>query len=131
VSCLEREQQRRLISAARRAHPREACGLLFAAADGSGRLRLAPTASIRNTPLSFRIRTREITRLRDEHEAMGERLVGCFHSHLLSRPRPSPADAAGARRLGGLWLIYSVRWAQVALFQWTGIGFEPRPLQLL
>lgn len=128
---LEREQQKRLVSAARRAHPREACGLLFAPIDGPGRLELIPTASTRNTPLSFRIRAREIARFRGEREAVGERLVGCFHSHLLSRPRPSLADAAGARRLGGLWLIYSLRWERAELFHWNGAAFEKRPLQLL
>jgi proteasome lid subunit RPN8/RPN11 len=131
VAYLEREQQRRLVAAARRAYPREACGLLFAPIDGSGRLELIPTAPARNTHMSFRIRAREIERLRGEREAMGERLVGCFHSHLLSRPRPSQADAAGARHLGGLWLIYSLRWERAELFYWDGIAFEKRPLQLL
>lgn len=127
---LPRDQQRRLTSAVRRAYPREACGLLFAPPGRPVELRLVPTAPTWNTPASFRIKAREIERSRREREALGESLVGCFHSHVISGARPSRSDRLGAKRLGGLWLIYSVRWHQLALFHWDGTDFERRPLAL-
>lgn len=127
---LDQASHRRLIAVARRAWPREACGLLFALHGAVTDLILVPTPATRNTPWSFRIRERAIERLRRERQELGEELVGCFHSHVHSDARPSPHDEAGARRLGGLWLIHSTANGRTALFAWTGADFEPRPLQL-
>lgn len=89
-----------------------------------------PTAPTWNTPASFRIRASDVDRLRREQEAIGESLVGCFHSHLFIGARPTDHDRRGATRLGGLWLIYSVPADRIALFRWNGADFEPRRLCL-
>ena len=128
---LRRDQQRRLAGAVRRAYPREACGLLFARAGDPVDLRLVPTAPTWNTPISFRIRRREIERFCSERVPLGEQLVGCFHSHLVAGPGPTGDDRRGAEQLGGLWLIYSVPAGRAAMFHWDGSTFQERGLQLL
>jgi proteasome lid subunit RPN8/RPN11 len=128
--CLGRGEFQRLIEVAGRAYPREACGLLFAPSDGRTQLRLVPTATAWNTPLSFRISGQEIDRLRGERKLLGEQLLGCFHSHILSPARPSRFDRRGAQRLGGLWLIYSVLERRAALFHWSGTNFKRQSLRL-
>ena len=127
---LGRSEFGRLVDEAHDAYPREACGLLFAPAGWPSELRLVPTVATWNTPVSFRIAEQEINRVRRRRRALGEDLLGCFHSHVLSRAWPSKYDRQGAQRLGGLWLIYSIPTRRVALFDWNGRRFQQRALRL-
>ncbi|MFL0357435.1 Mov34/MPN/PAD-1 family protein [Erythrobacter sp. GH1-10] len=93
-----------MLSAARAAHPREACGILLG--DGTGITQFTETANIHPTPEThFEIDPQALI---DAHRAArtgGLKVMGYFHSHPVGDPEPSRADraeSAGDRRV---WAI--------------------------
>ena len=82
----------------------EICGLLFGS-DGFVE-RAEPCANVAPDPSqAFEI---DPARLIAAYRAMrcgGPRLIGCYHSHPLGAPEPSPRDAAAANPDGWLWAI--------------------------
>lgn len=96
-----------LLRHAREALPAEACGLLVGLPEGFGRdARVVRVAAMRNATTGVAADTFELDPL--EHLAVenaardaGLEVLGCWHSHPASGPRPSTTDLARAR-LGGL-----------------------------
>ena len=93
-----------LLAEAARAHPREACGLLFGTSRAITALQAA--ANVHPAPEThFEI---DPAILIAAHRAMrggGPAVVGCYHSHPHGPAAPSAADVALAARDGGIWAI--------------------------
>ncbi|MDP1632447.1 MAG: Mov34/MPN/PAD-1 family protein [Caulobacter sp.] len=113
------------------AFPREACGLLVGTVIRERvRLSVAATGSERNSVTSFHIPDAAIASARMALR-VGSTLRGVFHSHILGPARPSRRDIAGPKAMGELWLIYSVRFRDLALYQWDGERFDRKRLRTL
>ncbi|HQS98381.1 MAG: peptidase [Novosphingobium sp. 16-62-11] len=112
-----------MLTAARRAAPLEACGLLLGTAS---RIEIAvPTANIApDATRDFEIDPAAlIAAHRAARDGSGPQVVGYFHSHPNSLTRPSATDAASAARDGRVWVIV----ANDAITCWRdgADGFEP------
>ncbi len=93
--------RRAIVAHARFAFPEEACGLL--AADASGRLRMAYClGNAAESSNRFTIEPAEHYGALRHAEMCGWHIAGVFHSHPLSEPVPSRADAAA--RLDPSWI---------------------------
>lgn len=93
-----------LLAEARKAHPRECCGLLFG--DETTIVDWRPAANVHLQPAThFEIDPQALI---DAHRAMrqgGLRLVGYYHSHPHGAPVPSATDRALAAGDGMIWAI--------------------------
>lgn len=83
-----------LIAAARRAAPREACGLLVGR--GSTVIRAVETANAATSATLYAIPPHEHLAAIRAARADGLDVIGAFHSHPHSAAVPSPTDAAEA-----------------------------------
>lgn len=90
--------------AAREAHPREACGLLFGDADEISHAQVA--ANVADQPeRMFEIDPAALFAALKAERAGGATIVGYWHSHPSGDAMPSETDAAMAAADGKLWLI--------------------------
>ena len=110
-----------LLAEAARAHPLEACGLLF----GDGRIERAEAcANVHPDPLRhFEIDPVALVAAHKAARDDGPAVAGYWHSHPMGEAIPSAADRAGASGDGRIWAIVAggeVRWWRDA----PG-GFEP------
>lgn len=109
----------------RSAFPREASGLVLGQEFGRRTvLCVHATRSDENTLVSFRIRDETIRRIAQSLLNVRLRIRGCFHSHIIGAARPSRYDCLVAKAAGDLWLIYSVRFQDLRLFEWDGNAFK-------
>lgn len=116
-----------LVAHAHAALPREASGLLAQRlVDGFAVLSVVIASSDENSLCSFRIRDSFIEKVEKFLSGSKTRICGCFHSHVLGPAYPSKLDSAGPKKRGELWLIYSVRFRQLHLFEWNGVAFRRR-----
>jgi len=93
-----------------RAAPRECCGLLEGAVDGSA-IRVAalhPVANIANEADRFEIDPAGHIALLRELRGTERRIIGCYHSHPNGRAAPSARDCEGAVEPDFLWLICAI-----------------------
>jgi proteasome lid subunit RPN8/RPN11 len=111
-----------MIDAARRAHPREACGLLLGA---QGTVTIAqPAANIAAEPLRhFDIDPAALIVAHRAARAGGPAVLGYFHSHPTGLAVPSATDAAMAAHDGRIWAI--VAGDGVTVWRDAPSGFEP------
>jgi len=83
---------------------RETCGLLLgtvARIDG-----FLPCDNVAADPgKAFEIDPRQLVAAYRAARNGGPAIAGCFHSHPLGAPEPSPTDAASAAPDGWIWLI--------------------------
>lgn len=81
-----------ILSHAQEEAPNECCGILA----GRGRRveRVYRTANVERSPYTFRIDEQEHCRAEQDIDRRGLELLGYYHSHLMSPPRPSATDAA-------------------------------------
>ncbi len=94
-------------SHARAEHPREACGLLLGAP--ARVTRTVPTRNVAERPhRTFEIDPAALLRIHREARAVGETVLGWYHSHPNGVGEPSATDAARAVEDGKLWLIVTV-----------------------
>jgi proteasome lid subunit RPN8/RPN11 len=112
-----------MLSAAHRAAPHEACGLLLGT---EARIEtVAPTANVASDPAHhFEIDPAAlIAAHRAARDGCGPQVVGYFHSHPNGLARPSATDDASAARDGRIWAIV----ADDAITCWRdgADGFEP------
>jgi proteasome lid subunit RPN8/RPN11 len=101
-------QAARIEAEARRAFPREACGLLLGTRDEAGRAHVARVVPAPNTasgPDRFEIDPALLLALHREARGAGEAIVGHYHSHPNGSPAPSARDLAEAAWPGLVWLI--------------------------
>jgi proteasome lid subunit RPN8/RPN11 len=118
-------QAERALLGAREALPNEASGVLL----GRRRrreieLHLVLTSSAENTPASFIIRTATYREVQSSFAGSGLTVCGCFHAHPRGPSRPSERDRQAKKNIGDLWLIYSLNWRELKLFEWDGQDFE-------
>ena len=96
--------------AARRAFPRECCGLI----EGIVEQHIARVTAIhpaRNLAAEsdrFEIDPAQQIRLLRQLRGTGRDVIGCYHSHPNGRPEPSARDLAGAFGADFLWLIVAL-----------------------
>jgi proteasome lid subunit RPN8/RPN11 len=113
-----------LLTEARRAHPLEACGLLFGREGAIDAHR--PAANVHASPAThFDIDPQALI---DAHRAMrlgGRRLVGYYHSHPSGLPEPSATDRALAAADAMIWAI--IGQGRVTLWCAGGDGLQPLP----
>lgn len=87
---------RQIVEHARKCAPQEACGLLFGRGDVVAKV--WPMANIAIHPeQTYRILPQDFIQTLKQLEADGLELIGIFHSHPRSAPRPSATDIREAR----------------------------------
>jgi proteasome lid subunit RPN8/RPN11 len=122
----------RLLQEARKAFPRECCGLVEGTLSGS-RVRaiaLHATQNLAREHDRFEVDPAVHLALLRQLRGSGRGIVGCYHSHLNGRPEPSARDCAAAAEEGFLWLITAIdgsdcESATVTAFVSTGHAFSP------
>lgn len=115
----------KVLASAERAFPKEASGLLLRQEFGRFTLlSLTETSNDENTPLSFRIRDEAIEKIAKCLKGSGKTICGVSHSHVVGQARPSSIDCAATKARGDLWLIYSVAYRNLRLFEWDGMAFQ-------
>ncbi|MGH6888194.1 MAG: Mov34/MPN/PAD-1 family protein [Rhizomicrobium sp.] len=92
---------------ARRAYPRECCGLIEGVCDGSvaRATALHPTANLAAAPDRFEVDPAAHIALLRRLRGSGRSVIGCYHSHPNGKSGPSARDLESAAEEGFLWLI--------------------------
>lgn len=115
----------RLIAEAARAHPHEACGLLY----GTGE-RIDDAEIVANVAADpargFEIDPAALFAALRAERAGGARLIGYWHSHPTGDATPSATDTAMAAADGKLWLI--IAGERATLWRAGDHGFEAATL---
>lgn len=112
--------------------PAEASGILLREPHRDETLlSIIPTRFDRNSLISFRISAEDIARGQRAAAIYAAEVCGCFHSHVISRARPSTYDSMASKRPHDLWLIYSVVYRNLRLFEWDGAKFLRRTFRTL
>ena len=103
---------RSTVAGARRAarRLREVCGLLV---DHGGLVRMVPTPNRSKEPCSFWIGRQDWRRVEKAAVTLGSRVVGTYHSHVVSHPVPGAGDL---RMNLGQWLGFMVTVLPYGLF---------------
>jgi len=115
---------------ARRAFPRECCGLLEGKVVGE-QISVVAAHAARNLserPDRFEIDPADHFRVLRAARERGTAIVGCYHSHPNGRVEPSPCDRDAAGEAGMAWLIAAIRAdgpAALAAYLFDGAMFLP------
>jgi proteasome lid subunit RPN8/RPN11 len=112
------------VAAARAARPAECCGVLIGV---PGEVREAiPGRNLSSDPNRFLLDPKDHIAARRAARQRQLQVVGFFHSHPHSSPRPSPADVADDAYPGALHLIvgFSGERSQVGLFEYGNGNFH-------
>ncbi len=105
-------------------YPKEGSGLLAGCScENYRKLSFHGTPTEHNTAKSFRIKTSTIAEVSRSLEP-GLEVCGCAHSHNYGPAIPSKKDFLANKDKCILWLIYSVPYKQLNLFEWKGDTFE-------
>ncbi len=120
----------RIAAEARRAFPRECCGLLEGATDGKRITVVAahPARNLSERPDRFEIDPADHFRLLRGAREQGNAIIGCYHSHPGGQAEPSPRDREGTGEAGFVWLIAAVPPegpAALAAYLFDGTMFLP------
>jgi len=99
-----------LESEARKAFPRECCGLIEGVRDGdtARALALHPTRNLAEEPDRFEIDPAAQFALMRRARAAGHAIIGCYHSHPNGVAEPSARDRESAGEEGFVWVIAGV-----------------------
>ena len=95
-----------IIADARRAAPRECCGLLVGRAGGVEEC--VPTRNIDPDPARYLVDPAEHIRLNRRLRGTGRSVIGVYHSHPRSPAEPSPTDIAEAHYPEFVYVIVSL-----------------------
>ncbi|GER08281.1 Mov34/MPN/PAD-1 [Iodidimonas muriae] len=116
-------------TAARRALPKECCGLLVGHENTISRAVEAP--NLARDPDRFELDARVHLGLQRDLRGTGEQIVGVFHSHPYGQPVPSAEDFAQASYLGWIWLITALDDKGCTSRAWRAedTGFVPMALR--
>ena len=115
-------------SAARTAHPREACGILTGT--GARITGLIITPNVHPTPEThFEIHHQSLIDAHRAEREGGPQVVGYFHSHPTTTARPSATDRASAAHDGKIWAIHGTD--GIAFWRDDEAGFTPLSYSLL
>jgi proteasome lid subunit RPN8/RPN11 len=85
--------------------PNEACGFLGGRDGAVERLYCLPNSAA--SPVFYTPAPREMIAAYDDMDERGIELVGIFHSHVATRPYPSPTDVSQAR-IDAVYVIVSL-----------------------
>lgn len=103
-----------LADEARKAYPRECCGLIEGLVEGlvegdvARACTLHPTANLGTGDDRFAIDPAAQIRLLKALRGTARAVIGCYHSHPDGKAEPSPRDLEGAGEEGFVWLIQPV-----------------------
>ena len=116
-----------LQTAALRAHPAEACGILYGNPE---RITDAePAANVHPAPEThFEIDPAALIAAHRRQREGGPRIVGYYHSHPAGQAIPSPTDRALAAHDGMVWAI--IAGESVRLWRDGDAGFDPLPYDI-
>ncbi|GAA4051330.1 Mov34/MPN/PAD-1 family protein [Parerythrobacter jejuensis] len=105
-----------------RTYPEECCGILLGQ---GGRLTgIQPTRNVHASPTThFEIDPQTLIDCHRTARHGGPQVMGYFHSHPTTAPRPSPTDAAMAPGDGMVWAIVGRN--QIKLWRDEPSGFAP------
>ncbi len=89
------------------AAPRECCGLVLGqwTGDEAAIIALHPARNTAGAADRFEIASEDHFTAQRMARAKGQAVIGCYHSHPMGAPIPSPTDLAGAGEEGLVWLI--------------------------
>jgi len=105
--------------------PKEAAGIIIADKFSTNFiLTFVETSTKENTWFTFRIRDGEIKKIENSISETNKRICGCFHSHTIGQASPSRLDCEAKKKIGDLWLIYSVKFLEFNLYKWNGKSFQ-------
>jgi proteasome lid subunit RPN8/RPN11 len=111
--------------------PYEVCGLLLAREIRRYTfLSFAQTSMASNTGSSFRISRSEISDMEARLQGSPLRVCGCAHSHVSAAAYPSRRDAQSVKESMNLWLIASVAYRHLKLYEWDGNRFVRTRLRI-
>jgi proteasome lid subunit RPN8/RPN11 len=116
-----------IVAHARRETPRECCGVLIGRADEI--LEAAPARNLADGNDRFVLDPRDHIDIRRRARHAGLDVVGFYHSHPHSSPRPSAVDLAEASYPDHCYLIVALGGADavVALYRMTDGNFVEAP----
>ena len=95
-------------SAARVIFPSEACGILVGRGNYINRFIPVPNITTADPAMSFVIDPVDYFNARRGAKAMGDRVMGIWHSHPDGLAEPSPQDKAQSYEGNWLWLITAI-----------------------
>lgn len=127
---LSRDLRARIEAEARKAFPKECCGLLEGVREGET-VRIAaihPARNLADAPGRFAIDPQAHIRLLRALRGTGRAIVGCYHSHPEGSAEPSARDREAAAEENFIWLIAAVPRAgaaTLATFVFRGGDFAP------
>jgi proteasome lid subunit RPN8/RPN11 len=111
--------------------PKEACGLLLARDSARNSiLSFIGLPSSGNSEYSFRIKDISICQIANSLRGSKTRICGCVHSHIRGRAKPSLVDCESSKGQCLIWMIYSVRYQELNLFEWCETGFRKIHLRI-
>ncbi len=118
-----------LVTAAAKAHPDEACGLLLG--EGANITAVQPARNVHATPQThFAIDPQSLI---DAHRAArdgGPQVLGYYHSHPNGRIEPSATDRAMSSGTGEIWAIVAasdIRFWRDDKTRFTPLSFAAHP----
>jgi proteasome lid subunit RPN8/RPN11 len=116
-----------VIAHAKRDCPRECCGVLLGRAGEV--LEAVAAANVAGSPDRFLLDPKDHIAARRDGRARGLDVVGFYHSHPHSGPRPSRTDLAEAAYPGHLYLIVSLEHGQpeIRVFRLGDGNFSETP----
>ena len=95
-----------MVEHCRRGHPNEACGFLGGRDGVVEKLYCLTNAAA--SPVFYRPDDREMIAAIDDIDENDLELLGIFHSHVATRPYPSPTDVSQARYPDAVYVIVSL-----------------------
>ena len=122
-----------IVRHARADDPNEACGLIIGsapAADGGKALRFEAVRNRAASPYRFEIDPDDLLRLTIATDDAGEVFWAIVHSHVRSRPYPSPTDVGLAFYPDALYLIVSLAEAEPAFGAFRIVDGEIHPVEI-
>ncbi len=82
-----------VIAHCHREYPKEACGIL-AGHTGTGVVQGYPMTNVEASPIGYSMDPKEQLRIEKQMRALGQQMVGIYHSHTASDAYPSSVDVS-------------------------------------
>ncbi|MBI4004149.1 MAG: M67 family metallopeptidase [Candidatus Omnitrophica bacterium] len=83
-----------IVAHCQQAHPKEACGLLAAAAAGGAIVHVYPMRNVEDSPIGYSMDPKEQLQVEKQMRSRGQRLAAIYHSHTASAAYPSSVDVS-------------------------------------
>ena len=86
--------QGEVVAHCRTRYPKEACGLLAAAAADGPIVQVYPMRNVEDSPIGYSMDPKEQLQVEKQMRQRGQRMAGIFHSHTASAAYPSSVDVS-------------------------------------